>query len=273
MPAHARAPNRLFRQVVAAENQLRSDHFTVGSQEIENLCNNVALADLLAKCATILRALWAGACAIEAIEESKARGAPRPEEADLIRRVNMRTGLDTRAILRDVTHHFPPVPPKHAEADVSVDLVLRLVKVALSGCPIEALQSAAVAHGLEELGHRCRVAYEGLQAFVLRADPDTQGRVRLVGEIYQAGAFSVPDVALLLGLGPADAVALLESHGYARPLAHIRLGPERREQMLSALRRDRLEDPRPWRAPTEEETVRHVIASERLEGIDARAWL
>lgn len=272
MPAVLSSPSRLVRQAVDAENELRRDYLSFDGHEVEELCDGVELADLLAKSAALLRALLAGACSMEILELQKGTHAVLTWD-EMCRRITVRTGLDPAEVVREVERNFVLPTTRTSEAKLSLAAVVRAVKATLSQCPIDALQAAANEHAMAPLGHQCRVAYDGLQAFVLRTDPSTKERVRVVGEAYQSGSLTPSEVALLLGCGNADAISILEDHGYARPLEHIRLSPDRRASLLAALRQSRETDQRTWRTPSEEETVRDVVASERIEGVDARGWL
>jgi hypothetical protein len=94
----------------------------------------------------------------------------------------------------------------------------------------------------------------------------------LVGRLYAGGDLEIYEAASLLDRTVPDAIALLEEGGYARAIDKIRLGAEDRHAILARVRADR--ERRAGRpAPSEERINRNVIASERIEGIDARAWL
>jgi len=68
---------------------------------------------------------------------------------------------------------------------------------------------------------------------------------------------------------PSDAIARLEREGHSREISEIRLDDSRRAAIVSRIRQDRLaRRGKPVLSP--EMVRREVIASERLEGIDAR---
>ncbi len=76
----------------------------------------------------------------------------------------------------------------------------------------------------------------------------------------------------MIGVSVDEAIFLLERHGYSRAIANIRLSPEERKLRLAKLRSDRL-------ARNDQPTVdkrlvlRDVVASQRIEDLDARPWL
>lgn len=93
-----------------------------------------------------------------------------------------------------------------------------------------------------------------------------------IGDAYRRGLLSVSDVADAFGVTPPDAVVLLEQHGFCRDIETIRLSEGERARILQRLRADRLArngQPR----PDPVRVARDVIASERIEGVDARRWI
>lgn len=76
----------------------------------------------------------------------------------------------------------------------------------------------------------------------------------------------------MLDLEVPDAVALLEERGFRRSVDGLRLSADARHERLRRIREDRLaRGGRP--VPSPAYVVRDVIASQRIEGIDARSWL
>jgi hypothetical protein len=93
-----------------------------------------------------------------------------------------------------------------------------------------------------------------------------------VGRAYAEGRLSLNEAANLLSMPRPDAVAWLEENGHARDLKVIALTPEERERRLARIRVDRLErNGAP--AASKQITTRDVIATQRIEGVDARPWL
>jgi hypothetical protein len=67
-----------------------------------------------------------------------------------------------------------------------------------------------------------------------------------------------------------DAIALLEVQGFYRSVAGVRLSSEERARRLTVIREERLAR-RGAPAANEELVVRDVIASQRIENVDARS--
>ncbi len=75
-----------------------------------------------------------------------------------------------------------------------------------------------------------------------------------------------------LGTDAPEMLALLDARGEARPLDATRLDQATRDELLARLRRDRIArggDPR----PRTDLVLRDVVASQRIEGVDARPLL
>jgi hypothetical protein len=93
-----------------------------------------------------------------------------------------------------------------------------------------------------------------------------------VGQAYAEGRLQVADVARSLNVRRSDAAALLESRGYFRAKKTIELQPDEREAIFDRIRADRIARcGRP--SPSDDLIHRDMIASQRLEGVDARAWI
>jgi len=162
--------------------------------------------------------------------------------------------------------------PEDSSTTVSRSAILRTMKSILELCAIEHLEGIAASYALEGWGHRCRVAYDGIKAFVLRNDPTKKEQVAIAGRAYVRGALSLLDVATLLNLHSVDAVVLLEELGFAKAIEQISLSDEDRERIYATMRRDRIQrEARPNATPTA--VARDVVASERIEGVDARRWI
>jgi len=190
-------------------------------------------------------------------------------EPELIERLQ----LDPEQVAAEFFACFgpPPSPPPQV-VEPSPEALSRALRSALEQIPIEQLEALAARYGLEPTAHRCRVAYDELRAFARRVDPGQQEQLRVAGEAFARGALSVEEVATLLGVHPVDAAALLESHGYYRSLDVLTLSDDARSEHLARIRRDRLARAgRP--AATVESIGRDTVASERIEGIDARRWI
>jgi len=105
-----------------------------------------------------------------------------------------------------------------------------------------------------------RLAAEGANAKRVSADTDSS-------------TISVHEVAGAMGIPVVDALAFLDEHGFARTVDKIKLDDDERARVLEAMRRDRIE--RKGLAPpnAHDVAVRTVIASQRIEDVDARRWL
>jgi hypothetical protein len=96
--------------------------------------------------------------------------------------------------------------------------------------------------------------------------------LRALGPDYAAGTAALDDVCKILDVSISDGVALLEQFGYARPREHIALSDAQRDEMFASLRASRLERAgRPHASLPR--IVRDVVATQRIEGIDARPWI
>lgn len=110
---------------------------------------------------------------------------------------------------------------------------------------------------------------DALHAFASRADA---GRYDLVAQAYASGALSLTQVATILGVSPSDVVFQLEASGHARSPEALAMSPAEEDELFDALRRDR-EERRGEPDYSEAHVLRDAIASERIEGVDARTWL
>ncbi len=221
---------------------------------------------------------------VASFEEATARMGLRVV-ADLVREmaridafITTVTRLDVRTVFEDnreqmkaIAAGFVP-PPLDAPAEPNMERVVAAAKSLLDNCPIAALEQSGAVHGLEEQAHRCRLAFDGLTALVARNSQPLQSAVAAAGQAYAEGRLSIDEVAAVLGSTVPDTVALLEEQGFRRSVAGLRLNAEKRAERLQAIREERLA-----RAGTTtarpEWVAREVIASQRIEDIDARPWL
>jgi predicted HTH domain antitoxin len=155
-----------------------------------------------------------------------------------------------------------PVPP--------MPMVLRQANAVLAACPITTIERAAEVAHLPEYGHRCRVAYDGLRAFLRRAE--SEGPLDEVGAVYATGAISITQASKILGVHPSDALAELEERGHCRSPDALALSAEDEAALFRRIRADR-EQRGGAPAFSAERVAREAIASERIEGVDARQWL
>lgn len=116
------------------------------------------------------------------------------------------------------------------------------------------------------------MANEALQGLARRHGMATDDRRRTVGRAYAESRVSLGEAATLLGMDASDAAAFLETYGFARSLDAIALDESRRADIGARLRTDRLAR---GGSPSVDETLvrRVVVASQRIEGVDARPHL
>lgn len=151
------------------------------------------------------------------------------------------------------------------------DALIHAARALVSAVPLETLMSVGHLVGDPELAHRCRMAHSALKAFLRRCDPSVKASTRAAGRAYAQGRITATEVALLLDLTPSDAVALLEEQGFHRPIGVIELTDADRAERLTKIREDRLARSGAS-APSNDLIDRDVVASQRIEGVDARQW-
>ncbi|MBX3466179.1 MAG: hypothetical protein KF878_04685 [Planctomycetes bacterium] len=151
------------------------------------------------------------------------------------------------------------------------DALIHAARALVSAVPIETLLSVGHLVGDPELAHRCRMAHGALKAFLRRCDPSVKASTRAAGRAYAQGRITATEVALLLDLTPSDAVALLEEQGFHRPIGVIELTDADRAERLAKIREDRFAR-RGAPASSSDLIDRDVVASQRIEGVDARQW-
>jgi hypothetical protein len=232
--------------------------------------------ELLQKSAIVLELAAAASCVVEFYFEQSwniERKLTAEEDRQVVDRVKARCGLDPTTVYQEARLQLNlPDAGQHRRIQLSLPAIVRGMRAFLEICPIDHLEKTAARARLEIVGHRCRVAYDAVKAFIIRNDTHQRRIVTLLGQKYQEAALEVDDVAALLDVHPVDAVALLEENGFARPLEAARLSDPDRQAIYASIRADRLvRNGEPKSTP--EMVGRHVIASERIEGIDARRWI
>jgi len=218
------------------------------------------------------------------IEVARCHGATTQREIEahrdaLFAELSALTKLSLTRVYRENAAIFAALQKRHdaGEGPVSEDLpelsmVVSAVNSILQACPQSALVELANRLGMTEHGSRCQMAVDGLRHFTRRNDQWMHQRLKVVGVEYTLGRTSVEAVAQVLDLPIADTVALLEEHGYARPLEHVALSEDSRAGLYEQLRQDRLRRAgKPEVSPSR--VARTVVASQRIEGIDARSWV
>ncbi len=235
-----------------------------------------APSNVVEQSATVLRFVVALAAVTEAVHELELRTV-----ADAIAKIDEVTALACRIARLDVAEALCRGPrlqeePRalHAAEPPAASLVVvaRAVMSLVALCPIENIEERAQRLSLEARGHEARVAYDWLRAFVRRHRPNTDRSTHVACRAYAEGRLSVTEVAELLGMVPSDAVFYLEAHGFCRTTDALRLSQEARDGILRRLRDDRLHR-KGAPSPSQDLIARDVISSERIESVDARAWV
>ncbi|HEX8211276.1 MAG TPA: hypothetical protein VF584_13970 [Longimicrobium sp.] len=217
----------------------------------------------------------------EAVSASGARtfGEVFEQFDDIINRAQLLTRIDPLAVFlsddkivaaaKRAQHQ--PKPDENFPLAVT-PVFVRAVSSLLEFCPIEELVVLGEQLGHPDLGHRCRLSFDWLRAFVRRQTPGEQETLHILGRAYAERRLTLDDAAHLLSMPRTDAVAWLEEYGYARDLDAGALTPDERSARYARMRQDRVA--RKGEPAFDQQLVtRDVIASQRIEGVDARLWL
>lgn len=255
----------------SAESELRGKYLGLGALAVPQIEPPRAL---LEKSAALLETFFLVAVIHEALSAKGRRWSDLTSSlvAEIDSTVRERSGLDPDAVASEFIRCFGKPKPPPSRIDIAEDMLLRALRAAVEQVPIDHLEEISRPAGLERFGHRCRIAHDGIRAFVRRRDPAQKEQLRVAGEAFKAGKLTLVEVAKLLELHPVDAVALLEEHGYDRSLGTLALSDEERAAIYARMRADRLAR-RGEPAWTHESVARDTVASERIEGIDARRWV
>lgn len=187
------------------------------------------------------------------------------------------TGLDPVDMVGRHPDLLPPLGAEPSRRDVFGEAALRsLIRAAAStigACPIDTLEQIALSLDDEHHGSRCRNAYEGLKAFLRRNDPRADAVARTVGRAYAEGRLSRHEAARILGVSVPELLLFFEQNGYVRPLEVVALEDAEREALLARLGADRAARQGQPAEISDDLLRREVLATQRIEGIDARPWL
>lgn len=262
-------PGLAYQAYQAQEETIRKDFLSIEGYNAQTLpSEEIDATHVLRVSALFLEMVLVVACGMEFLED---QGSQDSGET-LAARIKTQCDLDLSQVFQEALSEFPltgelpagaPLPPMHT--------FIRSVKSIVAACPIEALEELGELQGLPTFGFRCRKAFEALNSFMFRQDPQIQKRAKLVGQIYAKGEISLEDVSLLIDLHAVDAIWWLEQSGYSRSIQAIQLSESEREQRFLQMDQDRLKrqgEPE----FSEDSLLRDVISSERIEGIDARPW-
>src|SRR5262249_6466917 len=119
------------------------------------------------------------------------------------------------------------------------------------------------------------MAFDKLTALVRRHDDAACNLfAKVLGRAYAEARFSLEEFSTAMGMPKPDAIVFLEEHGFARHLDEVRLSEKARAERYQAIRSDRLARANGAVVRNGEALiVRNVIASQRIEDIDARRWV
>jgi hypothetical protein len=183
-----------------------------------------------------------------------------------------RVFAENKAIIVAILHSQGSTSEDQDQDLPDLDKVVSAVNSILQTCPVKDLVELGNSLEMTEHASRCQVTFDGLSHFIRRHDAWMPQRLKVVGMDYTLGKSSIEDVAEVLELPIADTVALLEDHGYSRPLAQVALSETARSEYYAQMRECRLaRADKPSADPNR--VARTVVASQRIEGIDARPWV
>lgn len=187
-------------------------------------------------------------------------------------------GLDPRPVLH--RYQGPLRVAQHEPAGALLPSAERVLEqmVRVSGsvratCPIRTLEQWGHELNAADLSHRCRKAYDGLTAFIRRHSTEFDEQMSTIGRAYSEGRLTMEDVSRILQVPKHEAVVLLERYSFYRPLDTLLLEDSRRRELLKAIAEEVRSKSGEWVVPPESLLDRDVIASQRIEGVDARPWL
>lgn len=277
-------PGRSLQNLVTRERDLKVQYINVAVHPVRSTprrgLSRPQLQELISGTAEVLELTLAVAGFAEAALDLGIRGSaetlPRFEEVRGLARTMI--GFDPvetvakwaaeNSVLTAADRGDPPA----FDWESTRSTMLANARSLVTGIPIDVVVAMGSVIDRPEDSHRCRVAFDALRAFLRRTDPSAQAAVKAAGRAYAEGRLALNEVAHLLDLSTTDAVALLEDHGFKRPLSVIALDDEERAVRLAKIREDRLRrGGKP--APTSAFVDRDVAATQRIEQIDARQWL
>jgi hypothetical protein len=175
----------------------------------------------------------------------------------------------------DVMVMFGSTPPGGGEFAELESFDIGKLRAALVESVVAKLEAAPlsvvlkVARDLDEpeIQHEVEQYFERLQAALRRADAKWDEKLRGAGLLFLEGKVEVGEIARLLDFQPFDLAFEFERLGYHRPPERLVLSGDARDRLLTQIEN--------WRGEGRSVRLveRDVIASQRIEGIDARADL
>jgi hypothetical protein len=159
--------------------------------------------------------------------------------------------------------------PSATDLDVpaAYEEFLHLVRATIESRSFDTMKEKAIDEGNAERAERCHFIASRLRQLVARSDA-MNPILKTLGMAYAEGRVSLTELGSATGLAPEDLIPELERLGYHRQLAAIRLSDEERRARLQALAGAKSP---PTLDP--DHVRRDVIATHRIEGVDARGWL
>ena len=225
-----------------------------------------------------LAVVWTGLSEAQSISGAPRYGDIRINVDRILEIAQALTGLNPRQVLKRSDRFTPRSTEKSDVADddlLPADLEANLLRSAssvLASCDLWMILRAAEEIGRPQIGHRCQVAMERLRSFTFRHGPQAAKQIHAAGQAYAEGRLEIGEVAAVLGVPQEDAVFLLERNGFFRSGSKMELDEATRQGLLRKIRDERgARDSLPVQDPRL--TRRAVVASQRIEDLDARPWL
>lgn len=190
--------------------------------------------------------------------------AARTLSARVLERAHLIAGFDVRPFLSSVADSA--VSPA-ADGDLQVERVRevfsRHVLASLAAFPAEEVKALTSQLDDAETAHRIFQDAQKLAGIARRADDIWSHRFKDAGALFLEGRIEIADLARLWGRAPEEVAAEFERLGFVRSLEAIELGEAERNRRLAQISRAG--------AVSRALVARDVIASQRIEGIDARS--
>lgn len=195
---------------------------------------------------------------------------------EIIRLSGALAGLDVVEVMGRNRGTLPPESGLGADSQLPVraalDAYVRFAKSVVATCPIVELEAVGARTARAELAARCRRAFDRLTSFIRRHDPSLDAQFAVAGRAFVEGRLTLDEIASIFDMPRPEAVALLEKLGLSRPIEQIRLPEDKRRALLARIAAERQSrDGQP--AFSEELVKRDVVATQRIENVDARPWL
>lgn len=231
---------------------------------------------------TLRFGLWAAGLAegllevgVTALPAAPGQPVPWDRVRDLARAltgIDLISELDENAVLADIIQRADP-PAPNSTTKLSTETLLTTTtawcRTILTSVP-ESLFLRRL--GFERTIHEIESAVEGIRCLLLRHSSETHRLLLVLGRSYAAGKLDLADLEEALNLRREDVLVALEQHGFSRrPASALRAEPELEERVLQRLRQGRRANA-PRRIADASRVRRDVVATQRIEGVDAR-WL